>query len=97
MLALRFHPDITLDVTASFHWYEEQASGLGDDFLDEIESAYQAIVELPRTWPLFQYGFRRFLFSTFPYSVIYREYDDSIYVVAIMHNSRKPGYWLDRI
>jgi len=97
MLYLRFHPDIAFEVTASFQWYEEQASGLGDDFLNELESSYQAIAELPRTWPLFQGGFRRFLLSKFPYSVIYREHDDSIYVVAVMHNSRKPGYWSHRI
>jgi hypothetical protein len=28
---------------ASFLWYQEQASGLGDDFLVELEYAYQAI------------------------------------------------------
>ncbi len=96
MPGLRFHPDIALEVKASFFWYQEQANGLGDDFLDELESAYQAIKELPRTWPLFQSGLRRFVLSRFPFSVIYREHNDSIYIVAVMHNSRKPGYWLHR-
>jgi len=68
----------------------------GDDFLDELESAFQEINALPRTWSLFQNGFRRFMLSTFPFSVIYREHDDLIYVVAVMHNSRNPGYWLYR-
>ena len=94
---LRFHPDIAFEVKASFLWYQEQASGLGDNFLVELEYAYQVINELPKTWPLFQSGFRRFLLPKFPYSVIYREHENSIYVVAVMHNSRKPGYWLRRI
>jgi len=96
MPELRFHPEIASEVKASYLWYQEQANGLGDDFLDELESSYQAISELPRTWPLFQSGFRRFLLSRFPFSVIYREQDKSIYVVAVMHNSRNPGYWLHR-
>ena len=33
----------------------------------------------------------------FHYSVIYRERDDGISVIAVAHPSRKPGYWLDRI
>lgn len=97
MAEMRFHPDIASEVKASFVWYQEKSNGLGDDFLDELESAYQEINELPRTWSLFQNGFRRFMLSRFPFSVIYREHDELIYVVAVMHNSRKPGYWLHRI
>ncbi len=96
-MEILFHPDISLEVKSSYSWYQEQAYGLGDDFMDELESAYQTIVELPHTWPLFQYGFRRYLLSQFPFSVIYRENKGTIYVVAIMHNSRKPGYWFHRL
>ena len=97
MPELRFHPEIACEVKSSYSWYQEQAQGLGDDFLDELESAYQAIAELPDTWPLFQDGFRRHLLARFPFSVIYRKHEDSIFVVAVMHNSRRPGYWLARI
>ncbi|WP_104430128.1 type II toxin-antitoxin system RelE/ParE family toxin [Methylobacter tundripaludum] len=93
---LRFHPGVSSEIKASYVWYQDQAEGLGDDFLNELESAYQAIIEFPQTWPLFEKGFRRFLLSRFPFSVIYRETDKSIYVVAVMHNSRKPGYWSSR-
>jgi toxin ParE1/3/4 len=91
-----FHPDIELEVKASYKWYQNQADGLGEDFLTELEAAYQAIVELPDTWPKFQLGFRRFLLSKFPFSVIYRSSQETIFVVAVMHNSRKPGYWGER-
>lgn len=91
-----FHPDITDEIKASYDWYESQAEGLGDDLLTELESAYKAIGELPDTWPKFQKRFRRFLLSKFPFSVIYGLSNETIYVVAVMHNSRKPGYWLYR-
>ncbi len=98
MVVLRFHPDVSCEVKDSYTWYQQQVEGLGDDFINELEAAYQAIMELPRTWPRFQTYFRRFLLSRFPFSVIYRIHDDNlIYVVAVMHNSRKPGYWLDRV
>jgi len=97
MPKLQFHPDIASEVKASYNWYQEQADGLGDDFIAELESAFDTIVELPETWPKFQKGFRRYLFARFPFSVIYKNTTDSIYVVAVMHNSRKPGYWIGRI
>ena len=96
MLKLLFHPDIASEVKASYDWYQEQADGLGDDYITEIESAYEAIAELPQTWPRFQKGFRRFLLTKFPFSVIYKETSSHIFVVAVMHNSRRPGYWIKR-
>ena len=96
-LILQFHPDISQEVQASYSWYEKQANGLGDDFLNELETGYNAILEFPTTWPLFQFGFRRYLLSRFPYSIIYRQENNFLYVVAVMHNSRKPGYWLSRL
>ena len=74
-----------------------QATGLGDDFIAELEVAYDAIVELPETWPKFQKGFRRYLLARFPFSIIYKDTNENIFIVAVMHNSRKPGYWLSRI
>lgn len=94
---LTFHPDTSEEVSAAYHWYEEQAKGLGDDWITELEIAYQAIIQMPETWPPFQKGFRRFLLTRFPFSVIYRVHRQRIYVVAVMHNSRRPGYWLERL
>lgn len=88
-----FHPDIAREIKASYEWYQNQAEGLGDDFMAEVESAYEAIAELPNTWPKFSNNCRRFLLSRFPFSVIYRAKNNSIFVVAVMHNSKKPGYW----
>ena len=49
MHAIEFHPDVAIDIKESFDWYQKQADGLGDDFLNELESAYQAVSELPNT------------------------------------------------
>ncbi|MCK4843298.1 MAG: type II toxin-antitoxin system RelE/ParE family toxin [Methylococcales bacterium] len=96
MFEVTFHPDIAKEVKFSYNWYQNQAEGLGDDFLSELETAYQTIIQLPDTWPMFQKGFRRFLLRKFPFSIIYRLNGKTIFIVAIMHNSRKPNYWLKR-
>ena len=96
MQNLEFHPDVSIDIKDSYRWYEEQSEGLGD-LLDEIESSYQAIVDFPKAWAPFPYGFRRYLLSRFLYSVIYKDDEEVIYIIAIMHNSRKPDFWLTRL
>jgi len=96
MAEIIFHPDTVLEIKSSYEWYQNQAEGLGDDFIEELESAYEAIAEHPRTWPKFTKNCRRFLLSKFPFSVIYQVNNNSTFVLAIMHNSRKPGYWEGR-
>jgi plasmid stabilization system protein ParE len=96
MAGIIFHPDVFSEVQAAYEWYENQAYGLGDDFIRELEAAFQSVSELPETWPRFKADYRRFLLSKFPYSVIYRGNKDTIFIVAVMHNSRKPGYWKAR-
>jgi len=40
---------------------------------------------------------RRFLFSRFPYSLIYGLDQETIVVIAVAHQHREPRYWADRI
>lgn len=96
MTGIVFHPDVAIEKKASYTWYQNQAVGLGDDFISELESAYHTIQAIPDTWPKFQRGSRRFLLRRFLFSVIYRIHKDTVFVPAIMHNSRKPGYWSER-
>ena len=96
MERLIFHPDVKEEITSSYSWYQDQAEGLGEDFLSELEAAYQIIYEYPDFWPNFQHGFKRYLLARFPFSIIYRKHREQVYVVAIMHNRRRPGYWLVR-
>jgi len=94
---LRFHPDIYHEVKNAYDWYESKSEGLGEDFLRESETAYSLIQRLPDTWPVIKRGFRRYLLKRFPYGVIYKVREDCILIVAVMHLSRKPGYWSERI
>ncbi len=96
MAEIIFHPDTAHEIKGSYEWYQNQAEGLGENFIEELESAYEAIAELPETWPKFTKNCRRFLLRKFPFSIIYQLDNDAVFVLAIMHNSRKPGYWEGR-
>jgi plasmid stabilization system protein ParE len=39
----------------------------------------------------------RYVFTRFPYSIVYCEEPNLIRVVAFPHSSRKPGYWKNRL
>ena len=97
MLELKFHPDIYQELNDAYYWYESKSIGLGDDLLNELDKAFSLILNLPNTWPVLSGNFRRFLLKRFPYGIIYQLKEDCIFIVAIMHLSRKPNYWIKRV
>jgi len=97
MKPIVFHPDVSIDIKGSYEWYEKQIKGLGSSFIQELESSYEKISNFPKTWSTFNYGFKRFILSRFPFSIIYKEKESEILTIAVMHNSRKPNYWIKRL
>jgi plasmid stabilization system protein ParE len=94
---IQFHPEVIEEIKGSYDWYESKVVGLGNKFLEELESGYLSIQTFPNMWANFQYGFKRYLLVNFPFSILYKVTTEQIIIIAIMHNSRKPNYWIDRI
>lgn len=84
------------ELDEAFSWYEEQAVGLGYEFLDELDQTLRLIATFPESHPLVDIKLRRCLVNRFPYGVFYGLIDNTITVVAIAHLKRKPSYWIDR-
>jgi len=78
-------------------YYNEQSSGLGFEFAAEVKRAVVRIVEHPKAWAKLSKRTRRCRVSRFPYGVIYQERDREILVIAVMHMSRRPGRWQERV
>ena len=90
------HPEADEELEGSALWYEERQPGLGDDFLDDFERTLRRIVAEPERWRQFQGDNRKLNFHRFPYAIVYSLRDDILYVKAVMHLHRRPGYWRHR-
>ena len=84
------------DALEAYQWYNEQLSGLGDDFLAEIDRALDTIQANPELPQKLYREFRRVLTRRFPYAVFYAVRDDRIIVFAILHMARDPRLWRKR-
>jgi len=78
-------------------WYNEQAAGLGQEFLDELDRVVRRAVTFPMSCPEIEPGVRRCLLPRFPYGLIYGVDGETLVVVAVAHLHREPRYWVDRI
>ena len=78
-------------------YYETRVPKLGTDFISTIEFAVSDLSEHPEKWPAIGKGIRKRILPRFPYNVLYKIDPDEIIIVAIMHQKRRPNYWINRL
>ena len=95
MKPIRISRPASAEIADAVRWYEQKRTGLGGEFFDAVTYAIELLHTRPeigtpagrtRAWPL----------ARFPYRLVYRVRDDDIYIVAIAHTSKRPGYWKNR-
>lgn len=91
-----FHPDARAEVSQSVEFYEARLEGLGLRFLSPVEQTAERICTSPEAGAPLAGGLRKRIVSGFPYSVIYRVWEDHVYLVAVAHQHRRPDYWRER-
>jgi len=77
-------------------WYEERSLLAASAFLRELSIAVQRIRQTPHRYPVGDAGTRRILLDRFPFTIYYREKSDTLNIVAVAHQKRRPGYWSGR-
>jgi plasmid stabilization system protein ParE len=94
---LRFFDEAAEEIEETAAWYGKRSAVTRAGFLDEIDRALDAILDVPIRWPSHRDGTRRYVCRTFPYTVVYFVEDEIVFVVAVAHQKRHPRYWRDRL
>jgi toxin ParE1/3/4 len=94
---LRLFEEAAEEVEHERRWYRKRSETAEASFLRELDHAIDAVVEAPQMWPGYLAGTRRYVFPTFPFSLVYFVEDDVIVVVAIAAENKEPGYWRERL
>ena len=97
MKPIGFHSEARTEAVESARYYEEQQTGLGKRFSVALQDGLTHIQNQPQLYPQIEANCQRALLYHFPYGIIYREREDGIQIIAIMHLRRSPGYWKQRL
>lgn len=97
MRRVEFHPEAQNEFASAARFYEDQRHGLGLDFTLTIQRTYERLLEFPAAGAPFGRRLKRVLVPKFPYGLLYRVEADRIYIIAVMHLHRRPGYWRSRL
>ena len=96
-MKVRFLAPAQRELDDAVAWYDEQAAGLGREFLDELDRAVRRVLSFPLSYPEIEPGIRRCRLARFPYGLIYGIDGENLVVVAVAHLHRQPRYWIDRV
>jgi hypothetical protein len=91
-----FHPEARAEMRQSFEFYESRLEGLGLRFVSAVEETTKRIVAHPEAGARIATEFRKRIVQGFPFNIVYRVWVDHIYLVAVAHHHRRPGYWRER-
>jgi plasmid stabilization system protein ParE len=78
-------------------WYDEQRTGLGEEFIIEIEQAVANAAAAPQRYPVVFGDIRRTVARRFPFSVYFRVRRNDLVVLAVFHGRRNPIVWQRRL
>jgi toxin ParE1/3/4 len=92
-----FHPEASAEYVRASERYAAVAAELGGEFYEEIERLIMEVRRQPDRFFKSSPPARRALARRFPYSVVYLDEPDRIWIVAVMHAKRRPDYWRERL
>ncbi len=96
-MRLAFHEDALEEYTHAARYYAGRNPELALRFIEAVEAAIGRILEAPAVGRVIDEDVRRCLTHVFPYGVLYTIEPDLVLIVAVMHCSREPGYWKQRV
>ena len=90
------HHEAREELDEAVAWYETKQLGLGHRLLDEVLGAFDRLESNPGIGARYSKRQRFYRLKHFPYIVYYQEFADRLWIGAIAHERRRPGYWKRR-
>lgn len=91
------HPGAETDLREAAEFYKQRAGTiLSRALLEEFDHAVNILLQHPKLGAPWRHNTRMHVLKRFPYSLIYKVSDEVLFIVAVAHQSRRPGYWSKR-
>lgn len=97
MKHIKFHPQADIEFARDAEFYRERGAKLATEFIAAVENALKFVQGNPDAGTPRGKEVPGWLVRRFPYTVIYREEEDRLFVLAIAPHRRHPGYSLERV
>lgn len=92
-----FEPAARAEFAEAARWYAAEAGRRqATDFRNEVQRALALLVDHPAMGTPAGLDTRHMAVHRYPYFIVYRADSHALRILAIAHQSRRPGYWAVR-
>jgi toxin ParE1/3/4 len=95
-MRIDFHPAATAELEESADWYAERSEAAARGLALAVDAALKKIVRDPNRFTRIDSRHKSCSLERYPFQVVFRDDGARIYIVAIAHAARRPGYWQKR-
>jgi plasmid stabilization system protein ParE len=92
-----FLPEAEKEFREAARYYENEAPGIGIAFIVELHKAVAAILDNPLAAQEERNNIRKKVLPRFPFNVLYSVENETVVIVAVAHQKRRPTYWRRRL
>jgi plasmid stabilization system protein ParE len=86
--SLEIKEEAVFDIKEAYLYYEEQKVGLGNRFLETLESYLERVQKYPEHYQIKRKPYREAFINKFPYIIIYEIEGDKVIVYAVFNTWR---------
>ena len=97
MKKIELHPEVENDLTQASEYYQHNRNGYGVRFLENYVKSINVIRQFPEIGTFYIADILCTRIREFPYSIFYLNLEKSIFILAVIHDRRRPGFWMNRM
>jgi plasmid stabilization system protein ParE len=96
-MRISFNPEALAEAEEATRWYRDNGgTSPSRAFVQELRRVAQLAAEHPSIGAPGPHGTAHLHFKRFPYTLIFRIKESTVRIIAVAHQRRRPGYWVDR-
>ena len=97
MQNVKLHPEADNEIAVAANYIESRRENFGAIFKIELLKTFASIAADPERWKVRRNGYRKYTIQRFGYQVWFKERGKEVFVIAVHHGRRGPGFWKKRI
>jgi len=94
---LRFSAHVVSDLQNGVGWYERISLRLGNRFRAAVRAQFMEITTHPQTFGIAFDDVRFARLRRFPYLILFRDANQAILVLGVLHSASDPERWRNRV
>jgi toxin ParE1/3/4 len=90
------HTEAEAEILHALEWYAQRSGVAARAFMQELSSMVALAARSPESWPIRFGNTRHIVFPRFPFDLVFRIKGETVEIVAVAHQRRRPSYWSNR-